>query len=335
MKEKITFASIEPTNICNLECVTCSRTHILRKFPGLKVGSISLGFLDKIKEALPDLNEIKFHGMGEPFLAEDTVLLHKKIRKLYPKANLISITNAAIPNFPLRVKDYLNHIIISVDHAQKEMLEKLRRNINYDLLVSNVKKLTQKNTSHQPYISINCCFSAHTYRDLRQVIIFAKDLGVNDVRCNLVQNWVHDNSFDTGDLDLNNVKIDSLAAAILHAFKIADELGVKMRIIGNPFFKIEDCVWARRMIYITKDGQIAPCCMRTEPTHYFGSFLDKPFKDIWQGDDMHNFRNDRINGHYPSACRNCPYLLNAAILRKLEQRKVPLTNDFLRHEFKD
>src|SRR3989338_173908 len=112
MKEKIVFASIEPTNNCNLDCVTCTRSYLLKEYPEYKIGSIDRNFLGKVRQILPDLMEIKFHGLGEPFLAKETVFLHKRLRKLYPKANLISITNAAMPNLPVEVKNYLDHIVI-------------------------------------------------------------------------------------------------------------------------------------------------------------------------------------------------------------------------------
>ncbi len=334
MKEKIIFASIEPTNNCGLDCVTCSRSYLLRTFPQFKIGSINVRFLDKIRDILSNLTEIKFHGLGEPFLAKDTVLLHKRIRELYPKANLISITNAAMLNFPLKVKNYLDHIVVSIDHAQRDIFERLRRKAKYDVVISNVLKVTEKNTKHQPRITINSVFNADTYKDLDQMIILAKALGVKDVRFNLVQDWVEDERSNIKEIMLDKVNIDELAAAISYAFRIADLLDVSMRIIGNPEFEIEKCQWARRMIYITKDGQIAPCCMRTEPMYYFGSFLKKPFDDIWEGETMEKFRWDRTSGRYPRMCSNCPYLLNAAILKELKNKGVSLTNDFIGHKYR-
>ncbi|MFC1646616.1 SPASM domain-containing protein, partial [Candidatus Omnitrophota bacterium] len=304
-------------------------------FPEFKIGSIDIEFLNTIKKFLPDLEEIKFHGLGEPFLAKETIFLHERIRTLYPNANVISITNAAMSDLPFLVKNYLDHIIISIDHAQKDILERMRRKINYDVLVANVLKLTEKNTKNQPCITINCCFTSETYKDLCKMINFSNSLGVKDIRCNLVQNWVSDNSFSISDVALDTVDIDELAEAILNAFRIADALGVTMKIIGNPDFTIEGCVWSRKMIYITESGEIAPCCMRTEPTHYFGSFLKRPFRDIWFGKEMNVFRQNRIKGHYPTICRNCPYLINAAVLKELEKRGVALTNDFFRHTHRD
>ncbi|MDD4957085.1 MAG: radical SAM protein [Candidatus Omnitrophica bacterium] len=335
MGEKIIFASIEPTNVCNLDCVTCSRSYLLRNYPEFKPGSIDADFLRELRAILPDLREIKFHGMGEPFLARNVVELHRTVRELYPEANIISITNASIEHMELAALKYIDHVVVSIDHADKEIFGSIRRGGDLDLVKRNVRKMVGASFDGRLKVTINSCFNLDTYKDLHLMVELAREIGVEDIRFNLVQDWITLGAGDVAKIELSRADMDDLAEAVKRASRRAADLGVYMKIVGNPDFRIEECVWSRKMVYITKDGCIAPCCMRTEPPYYFGSFLSRPFPEIWNGDEMRRFREGRENGEYPGICRTCPYLRNAVVLRELKSRGVALTSDFIGHTYKE
>lgn len=336
------WASIEITDICNLECPTCPRTEIIKRGDTL-TGYLTIDKLDIIKSQLPDLKEIKFQGLGEPFL---TPKAHEKfhyLKKLYPNTQVLSITNAAWKdNVEVeKILQNVDYLYISIDGHDYETFEKFRLKASFEQMVRNVKrikKLAPKNLK----ISINSTFNYETAEDLYKCIILAKALGIDNIRFNLIQNWITESETDTlkskrrdfiNNISLSKLETENLIASVRKMSDLAKLLDVKAQIIGNSDFKISDCHWGDKMMYMTQKGEILPCGMRCDPKYSFGNIFKTNIEEIWNSDKMVDFREMKKSDTPPGICMDCPYLVNSKILKLLnDTTSENLKSDFLYHK---
>ena len=88
--EKITYALIETTNYCNLNCSFCNRNEVIGKLQHMSIPKFT-----EIMEKLKDhpIKEAKFTGMGEPYLHKDFDKLCEIFKYYFPQAFLIVATN--------------------------------------------------------------------------------------------------------------------------------------------------------------------------------------------------------------------------------------------------
>jgi len=134
----------ELSNTCNFECIMCNGevSSSIRKnrdkLPPLKSPYNDV-FVEQLKDFVPYLKEAKFYG-GEPFYTPIYFKIWDLMFRLNPKIKLFVITNGSI--LTPQVKDVLEKgnfdIGVSMDATNKELLESIRKNVNYETLTDNI-----------------------------------------------------------------------------------------------------------------------------------------------------------------------------------------------------
>ncbi len=336
------WAAIEPTNICNLKCPSCSRQEFVHNKDNGRIGTLHKNHLKLILKQLPFLKEVKFHGLGEPFLAPNFDSLLKTLKNTIKNVHVVTTTNAAwsISARTESILKNIDHLFISLDGHDRESFESNRFPAKFENVIKNITgimKLKPPNTK----ISINCCFSANSYMHLDSMVLLAKAVGINSIRFNLIQNWI--SSFNEGGKTrakyeqlrrkhLSIVNIESLLRHVNQMYDIASCLSVDAHVVGNPEFDISKCKWGREMVYLTCNGDLLPCSMRCAPYYSFGNVFEQPIINILTSEKMSEFIQQKNNENPPNICKDCPYLLNRPILQEiLINTNQRLKNDFLYH----
>ena len=135
----ITYAYLETTNYCNLDCSFCNRMDV--------IGPLKHMSLEKWGELLEGIShhpiqEAKLMGMGEPFLHPQFDEICKIFKNYFPKAYLIVATNCQykiLSRFESAMKN-IDLLYFSID-GYKESYEKFRppskwsKLINFETLV--------------------------------------------------------------------------------------------------------------------------------------------------------------------------------------------------------
>lgn len=335
------WATIEPTDICNLACPSCTRQEVIVR-SDKRPASLTRERLAVIANELPGLVEVKFHGLGEPFLAPNATELFGGIKGAYPELHLVSITNATWPKHVdvAGILEHVDHLYISVDGHERESFESARTNGKFEIMLENARRIMREKPE-RTIVSINCCFTAENYQNLYQVVILSRALGIDRVRFNLVQNWISNADGEAerakhAELQLQalaNASADDLLKHVKYMRKVAAVMAVRAEIVGNPRFDPRDCQWSSKMTYITQGGEVLPCAMRCDPKHSFGNLFETPFKEIWNGEVMATFRSRRSSGDLPAICRDCPYSANAPVIKRLIEADSGTSSqiDFLMH----
>jgi radical SAM protein with 4Fe4S-binding SPASM domain len=308
MNYKIDYAMIEPTTACNLRCKTCTRDAMAQS-DNFKIGHITIENLETIKQQLPDLKHIRFHGMGEIFLIPNHIELLEKLRHFYPKSFIEIVTNGQYRDINnKKITRLVNHITFSVDASDKKTYEELRTGSKWELLNNNINQIIKNNVS--AYIEINFVWSGLNLYSIIDMPALAKRFGINAIRVNLVQNW--DNVL-TPDVLLHKKNLKEIFEK---AKEKADRFGVKLLLMGNPDFEISSCEWMNNRIVISLDGEVLPCCMRQDRKMSFGNIYKNDVDIIWNSEKMVVARQFKGAGSY-GKCLGCPYVENKQYLKDI------------------
>lgn len=162
---------IEPTNDCQLNCVTCYRK-------GRPVGYISEDTYDLALSKLPlNTYAVNLNGAGEPLMHPDFVLMVDKINS---KRNLFKYktgfsTNGLLLDSVMRLKilDKVDWINISIDGIGKNH-ESRRRGSNWETIKENVFGIIET-PRKRTKISVNVTEFNHTTDEVAEVKEYFKD----------------------------------------------------------------------------------------------------------------------------------------------------------------
>ena len=88
--DKITYAYLETTNYCNLDCSFCNRDEVIGPLKHMSLEDWGK-LLDGIKHH--PIQEAKLMGMGEPMLHPQFDEVCRMFKEVFPNAKLIVATN--------------------------------------------------------------------------------------------------------------------------------------------------------------------------------------------------------------------------------------------------
>jgi radical SAM protein with 4Fe4S-binding SPASM domain len=131
---------LEPTNICNLDCIHCGRP-LMSDNQGLMDWEVFKRVIAEVEKY--KCPSIKLNWRGEPLIHPLLPLMVKRAKaagvlevQINTNAQLLSITKSQA-----LTDAGLDRIIISADGTTKETYESIRHNASWDKLIENIKCL--------------------------------------------------------------------------------------------------------------------------------------------------------------------------------------------------
>ncbi|HJJ41792.1 MAG TPA: radical SAM protein [Methanocorpusculum sp.] len=129
---------LELTNACNLSCIMCGRNawdfHLTR---------FKLEYLEKIKSLLRTAEEVTLMGWGEP-------TVHPQFEKIlqflnnYPVKKYFCTNGMRLDKLTDAIfENHVDIIAVSLDGADKETNDRIRKGANFDKILSNLKKIVE------------------------------------------------------------------------------------------------------------------------------------------------------------------------------------------------
>jgi radical SAM protein with 4Fe4S-binding SPASM domain len=172
----------ELSNECNLECQMCvgEVSSSIRKNRD-KLPPIPMPYDDKFLEQLakyiPHLKEAKFYG-GEPFLISIYYKIWDLIKQLHPKLPLFVITNGSHWNSKIEglINDLDFDVAVSIDAVDKNIVEKIRKNIQQEKLMYNIKRFSEVCRRKGKYLSLSFTVQKDNWRELPRVIELCNEI---------------------------------------------------------------------------------------------------------------------------------------------------------------
>ncbi|MCO5229648.1 MAG: twitch domain-containing radical SAM protein [Chitinophagales bacterium] len=168
----------ELSNTCNFECVMCNGfvSSSIRKnrdqLPAI-IHPYDDDFVEQLKEFIPHLEEAKFYG-GEPFLIPIYFKIWAEIVRLKPSIKIFTITNGSTLNE--KIKDLIENgnfdIGVSLDSLDKNRLESIRKNADFDTLMKNIEYYNDYCKKRGKSLVISFTMMRINYMDFYEVIQF-------------------------------------------------------------------------------------------------------------------------------------------------------------------
>ncbi len=304
-----TALQIEVTTACNLNCEMCEHTFMKEIGRHLKLNEFK-----KIVDENPNVQVLNLTGMGEGLLNPEfmEMIEYAKSKGIYVWFN---------DNFTLMTKEKaerilnagVNFIVLSLDGATKKTYEKIRNGANFDLVTENfleLKEMRDKKGLNKLKLGINMVVLKENYFEIEKIVRLAKKLGADNLM--FVSIVMSDN---TGKLSLWNLNPKEIEPFVEAAKKTAEKLN--LRIIGWPSIKLEKtdntgCDYPWLNPYIGYNGDVLPCCYipqmanaRTQKENIMGNVLNKPLKEIWNGNKYKEFRKKIKSKNPPNCCKSC------------------------------
>ena len=198
----ITYAYLETTNYCNLQCSFCNREEVIGALQHMPLSKF-----DKMLDGLKHhpIKEAKLMGMGEPMLHPQFDEICKTFKKYFPDAFLIVATNCQYPikpdtkmgrKFEESMK-YIDLMYFSID-GYKESYERDRSPAKWSKLMSFLEDFKDMNR-HTCRVTCNYVVNPDNVQDIQTIkdeIVDVYDL--EELRLNIAQNWSEDESMPGG-----------------------------------------------------------------------------------------------------------------------------------------
>lgn len=258
---------IETTNLCNADCIMCPHNKITRE-PGFMSDRIFYKIIADCKKNNIKNTQIFFHKEGEPLLDKKLFERIKYAKKEIGKGNEIGINT----NGMLLLKDKavkliesgLDTIYFSIDGTDKEKYEEIRRNLDYDVVINNVKNFFR--IKEELGSSIRVIMQMLTLEDNSQEEKIFKKLW-QDYPCEFYIKRMH-SYLDGGNSSLTK------------------ELEKKqLKVCEDPF----------KIVVIYTNGEVGLCCWDYNNEYSLGNILEKDLFSIFNDKKAILMREKQIN----------------------------------------
>ena len=295
----ISYAYIETTNHCNLNCSFCNRSDVIGPLKHM-----SLQEFEKLMRHLKTqpITDAKLMGMGEPFLHPQFDEICRTFKTYFPASNLISATNCQYTPgkvFNAAIK-YIDVLYLSID-GYKTNYEKYRSPSKWAKLIKFLDSVVSLDRRACKFV-INYVVNPDNVDDIQLVYdnIFKAYL-LDDFRLNIAQAWTPGESIPRGYTD---TQYDYL------------KNNWSSHIKGKANWDFKDCFWVKNGLYVTVDGRVLMCCMNTaEPG--FGNIFEQPLQLIKQSTKFNSVVNGCLSNTPSAHCNTCSYKELAPILTRL------------------
>ncbi len=333
--ENLARVYVEPTNQCNLDCVTCMR-NVWEEPPGRMSEVVFQRILEGIQTFQPTPT-VFFGGYGEP-------LTHPRVCKWVEQAHQAGaavelITNGILLNEPMArqlMSAGLNRIWVSLDGATPESYSDVRLGAALPEVLANLRRLKELRglmNASAPHLGIAFVAMKRNIGDLPEVVRLGKSLGADQFSITNVlphtpelrEEMLYLRSFYESDLnasewspllalprlDINPITGGSLVKVLKnrHLLSIARQ-EVNIGASTCPFVE-------KASVSIRWDGTVSPCLallhdhesyldnhVRTFKAFSVGSLKDRSLAEIWQDPEYRDLRERLVEFDF-SPCISC------------------------------
>lgn len=317
------FLQVEITSHCNLKCGSCPLTS------GSTASSASLGHIsestwNRVLEMASQVKDVVISGFGEPFIHPSCVSL---IRKLDARGVRVSLsTNGTLLSASLCEQlvaiPHLTHINVSLDSADPEVYERVRRG-KLDRALEGLRRLMT--AIDDPWrVTASSVITAESAPTLRLLPPLLGEIGVRRLVLQSLAAFSPTlEAEDVADDDLLRREVASLReTAARHMVEIHfsqperfEEKAQPPAAAGAPVPKPDlsdpavtrQCGLPWEVPFIDKDGRVFPCCLASShPGAELGDLRQESLEKVWNGDRYQEFRHRLLqNAPLPDVCRGC------------------------------
>lgn len=308
------YLQIELTDLCNLTCAGCVRS--AHSSTGARFAQSDFV---RILDDMPDVDHVSFVGAGEALIVPDLARYVEACtaRGVFTSCN----TNGILVKRRLQpVLDAgLGLIAISVDAADGPTLAAMRSGLRLSQLGRALHEAVALAEAGSARVSAAVTLSTGNVNTFPAIVDYVARHGVREVTVESLHHWGNDKS-------LNNQSLFALDPALVipvieSGLEVALQNNLKLtifdyrRLVTNADDLV--CPWPWDAIYITRDGDVTPCCVHMEAGDHniVGNVLQNSMDEIWTGDRLESLRSLLRAGTGWSSCESCVYRKEFGLVR--------------------
>ena len=307
--DNITYAYLETTNYCNLDCSFCNRKEVVSKLIHMPLSKWR-EMLERIKHH--PIQECKLMGMGEPMLHPQFDKITEEFKKYFPKSKVIVATNcqynisegSKMRSRLERAMENIDILYFSID-GYKESYERDRSPAKWEKLIKFLQDFQSINRS-ACQIVINYVVNKQNIFDIPKINAFQVEYNLDDFRLNIAQDWSEDNSITTNS-DTWGYSQDQLNYL----------RGYKDYIKGKSPWTWSNCFWPQKGLYAPVDGSVKVCCLNTGASS-MGNIFEDDIDSIRGSESYRKIATGCSTDSPTSHCANCSYKELSPLLEELE-----------------
>lgn len=294
--------TIDPTNHCNLRCELCPTG---TNAPGRKRCSMKFTtFKKSIDECGQYLWTINLFNWGEPFLNKEICMMIEYARERRIDVNVSTNLNHFNDDICVGlIKSGLNTLIVSLDGASQESVDKYQKGSNFQLVIENIKKIVRMKeelNSDLPIIQWRFLVNKYNENEIERAKQLTETLKIDKLDIGIFRCDMGKELFLSNEAQFENVKSWLPGNETLSKYDYAKQ-GKK------DIENICQMLWFESTIH--PDGSVSPCCGVWPEKFDFGNINDSSFKRIWNSEKYQNARrisrgdNISVKGHICYICK--------------------------------
>ena len=283
--------SIEPTNLCNARCPVCETgNRSMERDNGLLDYDKYVALIDQLA---PTTAVLMYYFMGEPFLNPRSydMIRYARNKGMYVE----TCTNGDYADPEGIIYSDINQISFQISGLDNASHQVYRVRSDFDKVSRNVEALVQlrdKTSGSNVQIELGFIVMKHNERQVPEFLNWAKAIGVD--KANVIDPCVR--SVAEGKIMLPENRDywfydeDAFARGVLKPKQVPDN----------------ECTWVWNSTMINWNGDVVPCCRDPHGRHIFGNAFETPFREIWNGQAIKEFRRGIVsNQGAVDICKLC------------------------------
>ena len=257
------------TNACNSDCIMCPHSKLTN------IGTMDMKLYKKIIDncAKLKIKDIVLSFFGEPLL--DRTLIEKIKYAKGKRINVSFYSNASLLNESWAkklIESGLDQITISFDGYSKEVYEKIRRGLKFEVVKNNILNLMKLKTK-----------------------LKAKNPKINLVLVELEENK-HEIKKFYGEWK-NHVESINIINMGNWAGKI-NKKGTKESFHFNYKVKRKPCALIWQKMVVDWNGDVVLCCDDWNHSIILGNLKKQTIEEIWKGEKLREIRKAHLEGKF-------------------------------------
>lgn len=304
---------IEPTNFCNLDCITCPRSQMIKNPENMSLDSFKK-IVDEISPA-----KITLSGLGEPLINPQLFDMIRYSERLSISVNVTTNGTLIGKQMDEIAESGLSLLSVSIDAANKETYKKIRRSSDFHEIIDSIKeliKLRGNQKRQHPYVRTHFVIQKENFSEIEEFIELNYNLGVDAI---YFQPLDLSAMKDRRDFLIGQITFEEVHERLKAAKAVGKRLGITTNLgelISNfrlywkkySFQKIKKrkCILPWFSAYIKVDGSVCPCCAFAMTDVSLGNCLDEGFNTVWNNRQFKKIRGElRQNIRSYEICKNC------------------------------
>jgi len=283
--------TIEPTNLCNLECPVCETgAGILGRPEGHMTLEEFQTIVDKIA---PHTNTLMFYFMGEPFLNKQSYdMIHYAKDRGIPFVQ--TCTNGDPVNPGKLVDSGLDEVSFQIGGITQETHQIYRINSNIERVLKNLKETIRQKRERRPAMRVQSGFilMKHNEHEVEGFERLMKELGAD--------------KWEVIDPCVRTVEQGHQMLPTDRAHWYYDPEAFEKGVLRPRVLPDNECPWLYYSMTVQVNGDVVPCCRDPKGLEVVGNLLTESLGEVWNGERYRAFR-DRIHRDQGSVeiCRLC------------------------------